>query len=581
MKSPRTARPLSQFLPSCLLFASLALVLAPMLSAQSSPLVQRLSPDTIFYLEWRGAASLGAPAQKNHLLQLLRDPDTIATMTALAGQIQRNNPTPASPAMLTAVVLPDLASFLENGVVFGAVMNPDAKKLAPDKHVSSVAFFLVYDATGKTDVIRKWDALSRMGSKTPVDVANYGFGGTSVEVRKTATGSSYSAQAGKYFVASDQKKIIEDLITRFSANGAPGSSVVQLAEYGEIRRYVGTDAALEFFGRIPDVSQWNLPSSPNGKSSQQFVKNLHLDKVHVIGGGLSLDGQAARMRGAMLGDTTPASPFDVAGASSATFQALPAVQNAPGFSISRINLPAVYQLFMGAVQGNLTPQQAGNVQMMEGAAQSFLGMPIVDALRLFTGEIGSTTSYSDDGKMEQLFAVSIQKPEAVLRVMRALIGTMIVSEDSSGNTTYLDLAYPYMDPETHQRRRRFYYVAVTPQLLLVAPRKAMLRQAMQRVDAGTADPPPAGVFANPDYAQMRARLPEKLSGLGAADIGAIPWDKLLANLSTQPGQNANGSNQRPLDLSWIKPGVIPRYLHISMSGWWKDSNGLYFDSYIQ
>lgn len=580
MKRQGSARPLRQSFRSWVLFASLALALAPALCAQTSPLVERLPADTIFYVEWRGAASLSAAAQKNHLIQLLHDPDATTMMVVLGSQIGRsssqNGPNPAA-----AILLPDLASFLDNGFVFGAVTNPEARKAAADKHASPVAFFLVYDARGKADLIRKWQTLGRMGSKTPVEVTNYDFGGTSVEVRKTNTGSSYSAQAGKYFVGSDQKKIIEDLITRFSSSDVPASSVEQLAEYGQIRKYVGEDAALEFFGRIPDVSQWNMPANANQKSGQQFVKSLHLDKVHVIGGGLNLDGEAARMRGAILGDASPVSPFDVAGASGATFQTLPAIQNAPAFSISRIDLPATYQLIMTAVQGNLTPQQAGNVQMAEGAAQNFLGMPIIDALKLFTGEIGSMETYSDDGKMEQLFAVSIQKPDAVLRVTRALIGSMIVSEDSSRGTTFLDLAYPYMDPETHQRRKKFYYVAVTPQLLLVAPRKAKLHQVIERIDSGTADPPPAGVVANPDYAQLRSRLPEKLSGLGAADIAQIPWDKLLANLLAQSAESAKGTNQQSLDFSSIKAGVISRYLHIATSGWWKDSNGLYFDSYIQ
>jgi hypothetical protein len=582
VNSQRSAGSLGHFWFPILL-ACLGLFAGPSLCAQTAPLVQRLSPDTIFYVEWRGTASLSAAEQKNHLLQLMHDPDMAAALAALGSQLQRNNPQVANP--IAAMLLPDLTSFLDNSAVFGFVVNPDVRRDASDKHVSPFAAFLVYDATGKTDLLKKWDALSRVGSKMAVEVTNYDFGGTSVEVRTTSTGASYSAQAGKYFVASDQKKVIEDLITRFSASEPLASSVTQLSEYSQIRRYVGENQALEFFGRIPDLSQFSNVSTPSGKSAQQFVKNLHLEKVRVLGGGVSLDGEAARIGGAILGDASPASPFDLAGESAATFQTLPAIQTAPAFSISRINFPATYQFFMGAIAGNLTPQQAGNIQMMEGAAQSFLGMPIIDALRLFTGEIGSMTTYSDDGKVEQLFAVSIQKPESVLRVVRALIGTMIVSEDSSGATTYLDIAYPYIDPETHQRRRRFYYLAVTPQMLLAAPRKGMLRQAMQRVDAGSADPPPAGVFANPDYVQLRSRLPGKLSGLGAADIAAIPWDKVLANFATQAAQSKNQSKQQP-DLNspaagWLKPGVISRYLHIAVSGWWKDSNGVYFDSYIQ
>ena len=557
-----------------------ALLVGSCSSAQTPPLVERLSPETVFYVEWRGASSLAAAEQKNHLLELLHDPAVAPLLAGLANQIQKSSPTGRSP--MAAMLLPDLVSLLDNAAVFGLAANPDTRKAASaGKPISSFATFLVYDATGKTDLIHKWDALSKVGSQTPIEVTKYDFAGTSVEVRTTSAGSSYSAQAGKYFVASDQRKVIEELITRFSSIGTPASSVAQLPEFSQIRKYIGEDAALELFGRIPDLSQWSPASTANAKSAQQFVKNIHLEKVHVFGAGLNLDGEAAHIGGAVLGDASPGGPFDLAGASGSGFQTLPAIQTGPAFSISRINLPAAYQLLMGAIAGNMTPQQAASMTTMEGAAQAFLGMPIGDALRLFTGEIGSMTLYSDEGKAEQLFVLSIQKPDSVLRVVRALVGTLIVSEDSSGPTTYLDLAYPYMDPQTHQRRRKFYYLAVTPQMLLVAPRKAMLRQAIQRVDARAADPPPAGVFLNPEYAQLRSHLPEKLSGIGAADIAAIPWDKLVASLAAQAAQSAQPSNRQPPDLSWLKLAVISRYLHISVSGWWKDSGGVYFDSYVQ
>jgi hypothetical protein len=34
-------------------------------------------------------------------------------------------------------------------------------------------------------------------------------------------------------------------------------------------------------------------------------------------------------------------------------------------------------------------------------------------------------------------------------------------------------------------------------------------------------------------------------------------------------------------LQAIKPGLFSRHLHVSANGWWKDSNGIYFDYYIQ
>jgi hypothetical protein len=250
------------------------------------------------------------------------------------------------------------------------------------------------------------------------------------------------------------------------------------------------------------------------------------------------------------------------------------------FSVSHFDLPATYQLIRAAIVG-LTPQQAGTVAMFEGLGQSYLGMPIVDALGLFTGEFASVTSYSDEGKSEQSFAVSIQKPDAVLRILRALLGSKIVSEDSAATTTYLSINYPYRDAQTGAQRSEFYYLAVTSDMLFASSQKAVLRETVARSTAhpGSA---PAGIFLKPEYSQMRARFPEKASALSGVDFTEIPWDKLLQNLEVEMAQSAKQKNgPPPPDLSGFKPDVIPSHLHMALSGWWKDSGGVYFDSYIQ
>jgi hypothetical protein len=551
--------------------------------AQTAPILQRLSPNTVFYAEWRGSKFLADAQQKNHVLQLLLDPAFTPVWSAATAELQQRaqkaGGQAANPAL--APLVPEMISLLENPLAFGFVVNPTAiKAAAPDMPESPFAYFLVFDTTGKADLIQKWKALAAAGNKTPADVTKYDFGGTSVEVRTTGKNKSYSAQAGNYFVSSDRKQVIEDLITRFQSASVPAASLTQIPEFAQSRKYVGDNAALEFFARVPDMSQWN-PTEKNAKSMLQVVKSIHLEKIHVMASGVSFDGEATRMRGAVLGDTSPGGLFDLAGASSGAFQTQPLVEGGTAFSISRMNYAAMYQVLHDAIFSNLEPGQAAQVGALEGAAQGFLGMSIPDALKLFTGEFASTTYYTEDGTAEQVFAATIQKPDAVLRVIRALIGTMIVGEDSSGSTTFLDVAYPYTDPSTHQRRRKFYYVAVTPQAILAAPRKALLREALQRLMPQAADPP-AGVFANPQYVQLRSRLPEKLSGLGGADLTQIPWGKLMQNFADQiskAGAQANG--QPPPDLSSLKLDTISRYLHISVSGWWKDANGVYFDSYIQ
>jgi len=548
--------------------------------AQTAPIVERLAPNTVFYAEWRGSRFLADAQQKNHVLQLMHDPAIAPIWLAAAADFQRRVPKSSDPAA-AASLLPDVASLLDNPLVFGVVADFNALKVAaPDKPTSPFVTFMVYDATGKTDLIQKWKAASAANSKAPADVTKYDFGGTSVEVRTTGKNTSYSAQAGNYYLTSDQKQVIEDLITRFRGAEVPATSVTQIPEFAQARKYTGDNAAIEYFMRVPDMSQWS-PSEKNAKSMLQIAKSVHLEKLHVIAGGLSFDGEATRFRGAVLGDTSPGGLFDLAGASSAAFQTQPVVEAGSAFSMSRMNYAAMYQVLRDAIMGNLEPSQAAQVGALEGAAQGFIGMSIPDALNLFTGEFASSSFYTEDGTSEQVFAATIQKPDAVLRVLRALIGTMIVGEDSSGSTTYLDVAYPYTDPGTQQRRRKFYYVAVTQQMILAAPRKAMLREAMQRLSPQAADPP-AGIFANPQYVQLRSRLPEKLSGLGGADLSQIPWDKLMQSFTSQLAQGANQANgQKPPDLSSIKLDAISHYLHISVSGWWKDSNGVYFDSYIQ
>jgi hypothetical protein len=288
------------------------------------------------------------------------------------------------------------------------------------------------------------------------------------------------------------------------------------------------------------------------------------------------------MRGALLGDASPGGLFDLAGASTASFQTQPIVEGGPLFSISRIDLTDFYHSLRAAISTALPPQQAGAVAMGEGLAQNYLGMPIENALGLFTGEIASSTAFADDGSPQRTFAVTIQKPQDVLRVLRALCASLIAAEDTSGSTTFLDMSYPYQDPVTGKQRRSFYYVAVTPHMLFAAQRKATLREAMQRENAKSADLP-----ADPEFARMRARLPEKLSGLGGAYFTRIPYDKVIAyygqQMTAAAAQQAKSGADAP-KIDWsklVKPDVFSRHVRLSVGGWWKDANGVYFDSYIQ
>ncbi len=557
------------------------LLLPSSLPAQAPPIPERLPPDTVFYIHWHGKASLTAASAKNHVLQLYEDPDMAPLWQALTIKLNAGKVT---QGIAPAVVLAAVSSLLDNPAVVGFVANPNPQVTAsPQSLLSLGGFFLVYDESGKADLIKMLTAASQTSAGTPPAVTSYAFGGTSVEARTRSGSTVYTAHAGGYYLVSNQRRTIEDLITRFGGAATPAPSLGQMPEYQGVVKFLGSDTSVDFFGRLPDFTKW-IPPGAKYKSLALFLEGLHLEKVHAAGEGISFSGEATRARGAVLGDTSPGGLFDVVGPSSAVFLTQPAIGAAPDFRISRVDLRAAYSLIRAAIIGALPPQQASSVGPMESIAQSYLGMSISDALGLFSGEFASASHYSEDGSQQALYAVTIEKPDDILRVLRGAAGKRIVAEDSSGNTTYLDLSFPYRDPATRAERTKFYYVAVTPHMLLTAPRKGMLRAAVQQLNSPSGGAPPGTIFADPEYIQMRSLLPGNLSGLAGGEIDQIPWDKLAATLEDQMEQARKQSKSSAPDLSWLKQinfEVISRHLDRSVGGWWKNSTGVYFDSYIQ
>jgi len=553
------------------------------LRAQTWEIPNRLSPDTIFYMHWRGKAFLSEAEKKNHLLQFLEDTDFAPLRQKLADDFRKSMEAQGSAA--AAPMLTEIISLLDNPMAAGVVAN-----LLPSKDASSTSpapllgFFFVYDATGKAALIDKLRATPQMKGKESPTVMSYDFGGATIEARTSGTAVSYTARLGNYYIFADQKQVIEDLISRFGAPAQPTSSVTQLPRYKEIRRYIGADAAVEFFAQMPDVDKV-IPADQKAKPFARVAHNIHLEKLHVAGGGISFGGEATRIYGAILADTTPMGPLDLAGSSAAAFVTQPIVSPRPSFSITKFNWAALYDLIRAGSEGALNSQQAAMFTNYETLAQSFLGMSLSDALQLFTGEVASETTYAEDGTAARIYAVTIQKPKEVLRVLRAVVGSFIVAEDTAGDTTFLDVSFPSTDPATGRPKRTFYYIAVTPEMIYAAPRKAMVRAAMERLKSNSGSNVPVTISSNPDLNHMRTLLPEKLSGLSAADMSYFPWEKVFAQyeqLTTRDTKDSKDSGASEMSY-WklVKPEVFSRHFHAAIYGWWKDTNGVYFDSFVQ
>jgi hypothetical protein len=553
------------------------------LRAQTLEIPNRLSPDTIFYMHWRGKAFISEAEKKNHLLQFLEDPDFVPLRQKLADDFRKNMEAQGNAA--AAPMLTEIISLLDNPMAAGVVAN-----LLPSKNTTSTSpapllgFFFVYDATGKTALIEKLKATPQMKGKESPAVMTYDFGGTTIEARTSGTAVSYTAHLANYYIFADQKQVIEDLITRFGVPAQPASSVTQLPRYKEIRPYIGTDAAVEFFAQMPDLDKV-IPAEQKDKPFARVARNIHMEKLHVAGGGISFAGEATHGHGAILGDTTPIGPLDVTGTSTAAFMTQPIVSARPTFSISKLSGAAVYELIRAGSAGALNSQQAAMFTNYETLAQNFLGMSLSEALQLFTGEVASETTYAEDGSAARIYAVTIQKPNEVLRVLRAVVGSFIVAEDTAGETTFLDVSFPGTDPATGRPKRTFYYIAVTPEMIYAAPRKAIVRAAMERLKSASGSAAPVAISSNPDLNHMRTLLPEKLSGLSVADMSYFPWEKVFAQyeqLTAQATKDSKDSGASAISY-WklVKPEVFSRHFHTAIYGWWKDTNGVYFDSFVQ
>ena len=99
----------------CLLTVFAGFLASGSLLWAQTPLVERLSPDTVFCVAWSGTASLSGADQRNHVLQLLHDPAFAPSWLTLAAAFQQRNQKAEGPA--AALGLPDIASLLENPLV--------------------------------------------------------------------------------------------------------------------------------------------------------------------------------------------------------------------------------------------------------------------------------------------------------------------------------------------------------------------------------------------------------------------------------------------------------------------------------
>jgi hypothetical protein len=568
--------------------------------AQGGLPLDRLPPDTFFYVAWRGESALAAGNTNNSLVRLWSDPEFTSLRQSLAESILASSRTTAKPGEKEPEKEPPLTGeeiemglrLLGNPAVIGWAGLPDFSTLfssaGQPRKASERGLFLIYDTTGKAELLDKFNAaLAARRKQKPIE-STYTFQGVTVTKSTSQNGADFDARVGNYWISSDRQDVAEALITRLTAATPPATSLSGTRTYQAARNFIGTGSLFELYVRFPDFTK--IPATPAaaGFDFPAMLRALHVERMHGLAASVKLAGEATQFRWALLGDTSPGSLFDIFADSSASFATLASAPAGASFSATRFDLVRIYQTLRGALRAGLPPHQFSNIELVEGSIGSEMRMGIVDILGLFAGEfamveLDPATSVDISN---YIFVFTIRNHEEVLRLAHLLMASHITSEDSEGGATYLAVALPYTDPKTGAQRSRFHYFAVTPQMLVVGPRKAQVRETLRRLEAAASapagTPPAAGLLAgDPVFVRNRGQLPATLSAVGFTDMSKFPWESIFAEAVKQFQAQAQAQGKAapapPPDWLSTVPRLLWRYFHTFTSGWWKERGGVFME----
>ena len=569
-------------------FLSLVLVLVwPSCCFAQAPLEPaQLPAQTSFYLIWRGTPQ-GDIRQTNALLSFWDDPDCAPLRSAIVDVLMSDSNKQKDKPALTRDELTQYASLLDNPFVLGYLSRPDDLPAAKTPATSAPAWqglFFVYDRTGKEALLSKAVLRMRASESDIPKISEVTIAGVPALKIERKSSVNYWAETGKFAVSAQDGSVFELILNRLNGKGS-GSSVAESAAYREAKPLLG-GGILEFFFRVPDLKKLVSVDSSSGAPAKQaatVVQALTLESIHSVAGRVILEGAKTRLQGAVLGEPTHGSLFDIwSGGQAAPASMSLLSSNTVFYHESQIDFLGIYSLLKNAlVQSGQNSAQF--VAPLEAAAQTRLGLPIPDALGLTTGEIASLENSPTLDDTQQVRVLGIRnKPEA-LKLLRTLMGEQITSERNEGNITYVKISLHGGQSSAGVAQWNFYHLAMTPNLLLGASKSEPLH-ALLAQPAGNADPAPPKNFL-----AARSQFPEKVNGFSYFDIQKVDWPgmktrwlaeakKAAANAKTADAAASQKTLSDALDT--INPQVFPRHLHTMIGASWKDEKGVHFDEWM-
>jgi hypothetical protein len=404
------------------------------------------------------------------------------------------------------------------------------------------------------------------------------------------TGSNYWAENGKYAIGTSEAAVMEDLLGRLGGKAVGASSLAQSAPYQEAQPIVGS-GVLEFFLRIPDLKQFAEDTKPGGFQAGPLLDAARLDAVHSISGHVTFEGARTHVQAAILGDAVAGTPFDIWSTGQPTPASLALVPaEAISFNSAQLDLLGMYGIIKRIALTAFPQAQQGNADLLDTMAQTRLGMPVPDALGLFTGEFGSMQTSPSLDTAKQVIFVAIRKKPETLKLFRSVFGDQLTSERNEGATTFLKISLGGNQGNAGVAQWNFFHVAITPDMILGASRIDTLREVLANRTKGNAS---LGLASVPRFQAGRAQFPGNVNGLSYFDFQKVDWqaakdhwleEARKGNVAKSvAGSNAQTSTSTKVP-DWLtnaNPQVLSRHLHYSSSVTWKDAKGIHWDQWLE
>jgi hypothetical protein len=567
-------------------------VSAPTAARAQAPLEPaQMSSHTVFYLIWRGEPGTEA-RRANSLLALWDDADFGPVRSAFAAGMLNSSGEKENQTKLTREQLQEFAGLLENSFTLGYLSEP-GKRSASNGAASANAkpawngMFFVYDLTGKEALLSKAILGLQAQEKEAPRVSQVTVGGVAVFKAEGKNGVTYWGNHGKYGVVAGERSVMEDILSRLDGKVSGGASLAQSAAYQEAQGNLGS-GLLEFFLGIPDLEKLAADSKAGPMQIRPLLDAARLDAVHSVSGHITFEGAKTHVQAAILGDTVAGTPFDIWSSG----QPLPAsLSFAPADAISytsaQLNLQGIYETVKRVAHAAFPQGQQGHADLIDTIAQQKLGMPVPEALGLFTGEFASMQTSPSMDSTKQVYFFGIRKKPETLKLMRTFFSEQLTSERNEGDVTFLKISLGGKQASTGVAQWNFFNLAVTQDMILGAHRIETLHEVLLNHAQASA----AGLATVPQFQAGRAQFPENLSGLSYFDFQKVDWqalkDRWIEEAKKSPvaktvSTSKNGVPTTAPDwLAQINPQVFSRHLHYSSSVSWKDAKGIHWNQWLE